>query len=141
MELVQCSNVTYDYGSGALLRGVSLRIVAGERLGLIGPNGCGKTTLARLIAGELEPLHGSVSRRNDRTTVVVPQDYSGAPETTVRSLMLEELLEIEAEMRESEARMGSLSGPENEKLLARELARYERLTERYYRAGGPEAEC
>lgn len=49
--------------SVAAVDDVSLAIARGEWVGLYGPNGCGKTTLLRLLAGLLEPDHGSIDRR------------------------------------------------------------------------------
>ena len=60
MSLVRLSRVTKRYGDRLLLRDVSFRLGAGERVGLIGRNGAGKTTLLRLILGEEEPTEGSV---------------------------------------------------------------------------------
>ena len=47
------------------LSAVSLVLEPGRRYGLVGPNGCGKTTLARIVAGLLEPDDGSVSVARD----------------------------------------------------------------------------
>ena len=50
--------VSKSYGIEAVLRKVSFTLNRGERLGLVGPNGCGKTTLLCTIAGKLEPISG-----------------------------------------------------------------------------------
>ena len=60
MSLVRLSRVSKRYGDRLLLRDVSFRLGAGERVGLIGRNGAGKTTLLRLILGQEEPTEGSV---------------------------------------------------------------------------------
>ena len=61
-DLVDISNVNFAYDAGAqpVLKDVDLRIEAGTTLGLIGPNGGGKTTLIRLLLGILEPSSGSI---------------------------------------------------------------------------------
>ena len=57
--MLQVSNVSKTFGDNLVLKKVSFSVGAGERVGLIGPNGCGKTTLLKIIAGELEPDMGS----------------------------------------------------------------------------------
>jgi zinc transport system ATP-binding protein len=61
-DLVDLSNLDFAYRPGAqpVLKGVDLRIEAGTTLGLIGPNGGGKTTLIRLLLGLLEPTSGTI---------------------------------------------------------------------------------
>jgi ATPase subunit of ABC transporter with duplicated ATPase domains len=60
MSLVRLSRVTQRFGYRLVLRDVSFRLSAGERVGLIGRNGAGKTTLLRLILGHEDPTEGSV---------------------------------------------------------------------------------
>ncbi|GGF75142.1 ferric enterobactin transporter FepC [Azorhizobium oxalatiphilum] len=56
----ELEDVTFRYGAHAVLAGVSLAARAGEMLAIIGPNGCGKSTALRLMAGLLRPARGEV---------------------------------------------------------------------------------
>lgn len=58
--MLQLSHITKSYITQTVLADVSFIVNAGERVGLIGPNGCGQTTVLRIIAGELAPTEGSV---------------------------------------------------------------------------------
>src|SRR5688500_18924327 len=59
-DIIDISNVDFAYRDVLVLKDVSLRVEAGTTLGLIGPNGGGKTTLIRLLLGLLQPTRGSV---------------------------------------------------------------------------------
>ena len=59
-DIIDISEVDFAYRDALVLKQVSLRVQAGTTLGLIGPNGGGKTTLIRLLLGLLEPTRGSV---------------------------------------------------------------------------------
>jgi energy-coupling factor transport system ATP-binding protein len=61
--LARLDNVTYAYDGAPVLDGVSLALRRGELVALTGPNGVGKTTLAKIVAGLLEPQAGEVERR------------------------------------------------------------------------------
>src|SRR5438876_1297812 len=58
--IIDISALDFAYRDALVLKEVSLRVEAGTTLGLIGPNGGGKTTLIRLLLGLLEPTRGSI---------------------------------------------------------------------------------
>lgn len=60
MSLISVQNLSYRHGSAPLLEGVDFHVSAGDRVGLVGTNGCGKSTLMALLAGDLEPESGDV---------------------------------------------------------------------------------
>ncbi|MBT8131862.1 MAG: ATP-binding cassette domain-containing protein [Gammaproteobacteria bacterium] len=59
-KVVRVRNVSYGYGDEKLIDNLSLKIMRGDRIGLIGNNGVGKSTLLRLLLGELEPQSGTI---------------------------------------------------------------------------------
>ena len=58
--VVDLRGVSFAYGNDIIIRGLSTTILRGDRIGIIGPNGCGKTTLLKLILGEITPTSGKV---------------------------------------------------------------------------------
>ncbi len=61
-KVLRARNISYSYGNEQVIRDFSIKIVRGDRIGLIGNNGVGKTTLLRLLLGELEPQTGTIKR-------------------------------------------------------------------------------
>lgn len=64
MSLVNCQNVSFSYGEREIVRNAFFEIAKGDKIGLIGANGTGKTTLFKLITGELEPTEGNIIKPN-----------------------------------------------------------------------------
>ena len=85
---ISLAGVTVSHGVSEILAGVSLTVGAGSRIGVVGPNGAGTTTLLRLLAGLEEPERGRV-RLNppDLSVGYLPQELDACPEETLRAYL------------------------------------------------------
>ncbi|ROR42458.1 ABC-F family ATP-binding cassette domain-containing protein [Kitasatospora cineracea] len=84
VNLATIESVTKVYGTRALLDGVSLGVSEGDRIGVVGRNGDGKTTLIRMLAGLEEPDTGRVTHSGGLQMAVLTQHDSLDPEATIR---------------------------------------------------------
>jgi ATP-binding cassette subfamily F protein uup len=82
-SLLSAQELKLSYGNHLLLDGVSLTVAPGEKLGLVGRNGCGKTSLLRILAGENDPDAGTISRRRGLRVGYLPQEFELDPDATV----------------------------------------------------------
>lgn len=108
MSLVRLENVTKAFAGAPVLEGVSLRIEAGEKVGLIGRNGTGKSTIFRLILGEMEPDSGLIERMRKARFASLAQMHKVDPEHTIFDIVLhsfQDLLDLEHELTRLETRM------------------------------------
>ena len=90
-NLVNLEAVSKSYGIRPLLSGVSLGVAEGDRIGVVGLNGGGKTTLLEVLAGIQEPDAGRVSRTRDLRTAVLTQRTELPERVTVRQAVLDPL--------------------------------------------------
>jgi ATP-binding cassette subfamily F protein uup len=74
-SIITATEITVRYGERAVLDGATLGIEEGDRIGLVGRNGCGKTTFLRILAGLQSPDSGEVCRRRGLVMSYLPQDF------------------------------------------------------------------
>ncbi|QGU02512.1 putative ABC transporter ATP-binding protein YjjK [Corynebacterium kalinowskii] len=87
-NLINLENVTKSFGLKTLLDGVSLGVQTGERIGVVGLNGGGKTTLLEILTGIEPPDEGRVSHNSELKMAVVTQRAELNPEHTVADVVL-----------------------------------------------------
>jgi len=81
-------SISKSYNTNSILKNVTFTVNSGERVGLIGPNGCGKTTLLRIMAGKEAPDSGHIAYTPSSVRVgYLPQGFTPDPEETIDSLL------------------------------------------------------
>lgn len=106
--LFRLSEVTKSYSAHEILRGVSFQINPNEKVGLVGRNGAGKTTVFRMITGAETPDEGEVIKINNLKLGLLEQHVDFSENETVHTAALsafKRLHDIEAEMRKMEKQM------------------------------------
>ena len=129
MSLVTGQRIIHNYGQGDVLKNVDFALPDGARVGLVGPNGEGKTTLLRIIAGLLAPSAGAVQRRRGLTVGYLPQDPPPLAGATLRQAMDEVFADLRRTQEQMDALAGDLSDPAA-------LNRYAALQHEFETAGG-----
>src|SRR3954468_2771414 len=87
-NLVNLAGVSKGYGSRSVLRDVTLGVAAGERIGVVGRNGDGKSTLLRLLAGAEAPDAGEATRSRGGSLALLGQRDVLDPGQTVREQLV-----------------------------------------------------
>ncbi|MEK7725519.1 MAG: ABC-F family ATP-binding cassette domain-containing protein, partial [Acidobacteriota bacterium] len=108
--LFRLSDVTKSYSAHEILRGVSFQINPNEKVGLVGRNGAGKTTVFRMITGAEAPDEGEVIKTNSLKLGLLDQHVDFSDSETVHTAALsafKRLHDIEAEMRQLEVQMAT----------------------------------
>lgn len=75
MPLIECLDLTKEYAGSPVFERLSLAIEPGEKVALVGRNGCGKTSLLRILAGQDEDYLGTLRRQQGFRVCLVPQRY------------------------------------------------------------------
>ncbi|MBI2894387.1 MAG: ABC-F family ATP-binding cassette domain-containing protein, partial [Deltaproteobacteria bacterium] len=130
MSLLQLDSVSFSFaGRDPLFESVTFSVAAGERLALVAPNGVGKSTLPKIVAGDLEPTEGRLIRRRELRLGYLRQSHEPRLAGDVMSALLEpfrEALSIRDELRRA--------------LEAGDLERIEETQARYEAASGYDIE-
>ena len=110
-QIVVADHLTKSFGDDALLMGLDLVIMRGERIGVIGPNGCGKTTLVRCLLGELDATAGSV-RLGSRLSIGYYRQLHEFrdPSMTVWEYLQSVIISLDGQARASEQQARDLAG-------------------------------
>ena len=145
MTVIGLSGITVSFGVRVVLDNVSFALEENDKLGVIGVNGCGKSTLFKVITGELSPDSGNVYVGGGKTLGVLKQDDAFEVDETAGDNALSQMIAAFPELLAEEERLETLQFD----LLAREseagtpayLALTEAFTEaqrRFIENGGPQ---
>jgi ATP-binding cassette subfamily F protein uup len=143
--VIDAEKVAKCFGERTIIRDFSLRITRGDRIGVVGANGTGKTTLLKLLTGELEPDEGTIRRAKTLEGIMIDQQRKLLdPDKRVRDVLADggDWIEVRGHKKHVQgylkeflfdpnlvdAKIGTLSGGERSRLLlAREFARRSNL--------------
>jgi len=140
MIIVSLVKVSLLLGSRLIINDLSWEIQDGHKIGLIGPNGVGKSSLLKLITGELYPEPGgSIVLAKGVTIGYLPQQIDFSPELTAFDIAFSgnyRIHELRAELNHIETRLRTEEVYNNPKELASTLDRQNKLGEEYHNLGG-----
>jgi ATP-binding cassette subfamily F protein 3 len=132
---IAVSGAAVDFGATRVLRDVTFTVTRGEKWGVIGRNGSGKTSLFRLLTGELDPAEGSVARSGALRFSLLEQHRTFVGAATVWEAAaggFADLLELERSLAEQ----GTAIAEAGDRCTPQMLARYDRDLERFQREDG-----
>ena len=145
MSVISVNELSFSFGIKPVIRNLSFSLEEGDKVGIIGVNGCGKSTLVKLISGELEADSGNIYIAKDRTVGVLSQDgafsvneLSGASALEQMYTAFPELLLTEKRLAELEKRLGELSHDKEPSLFESVSTEYTELNYKFIEKGGLE---
>jgi ATP-binding cassette subfamily F protein 3 len=134
------SKISKDYGGNFIFRDIDLEILENERIGRVGENGGGKSTLFKLLAGKDTPTEGVISRRRNLTIGYLAQEADpGQSHKTVFEAVSEvtqELVDLPLMLSQLEARMADPEVASDPDLMIAILDEYGKAQERFDALGG-----
>lgn len=136
MIILQAKGLAQSFGADDIFEEIELRLQAKERVGLVGPNGCGKTTLLQILAGQQEARDGQINRVPDLTLGYLQQEavltFAGQDNTIYAEMqtVFATLTTQEAQLQALETRMAA------GEMAAELLEEYGRIQAAYDIGGG-----
>jgi len=119
--MLTANNITMQFGSKPLFEDVSVKFGDGNRYGLIGANGCGKSTFMKILAGELEPSSGNISLDSNERMAFLRQDQFAYEDRRVLDVVMMGHEQMWAAMTERDAIYANLEATEDDYMKAAEL--------------------
>ncbi len=147
MTVLSVNNISLSFGTVPVLEQISFSLDETDRLGIVGVNGCGKSSLFKIITGEYEPSSGEVFISKEKTLGILRQDDATTVDPSEGGNALEIMYGAFGELLAAEARMGELEqlmseGASTSGVTESELESYSReysaLHEAFIRDGGLE---
>ncbi|MGQ0507762.1 MAG: ABC-F family ATP-binding cassette domain-containing protein [Myxococcaceae bacterium] len=138
MTLLRAADLKLSFGSRTVFENLTLTIEQGERVGLVGVNGSGKSSLMKILAGAATPDSGELQLRRGATVTYLPQEPEFPPGATIES----ELTVAHAALRDALAEHAALSNQvsEDPAKQAKQLTALSDLSDRIERLGGWDTE-
>jgi len=115
--MINIINLSKYYGTDTIFDNISLKINGNEKVGLVGPNGCGKTTLIKMITGDEEPSKGNIIIDKKLRIGYVPQYIEFEKDLTLFDVMLSQYQDLSEQLRTLETKMATSSEEDLEKVL------------------------
>lgn len=136
MSLLIASGLAKSYGALDVFEQVEVRVEHGDRIGLVGPNGQGKTTLLKILAGLEPPSAGTVRRARGLRLGYLPQDPPPPGTRTLYAELLDVFAGLQAQGEALRALEQQIEKATDEAKLERLLEQYGELQSRFELAGG-----
>ncbi len=114
MPVINCQHLEKTFGPKNILTDVTLTIRSGERVGLVGNNGCGKSTLGKILAGEVEAESGEIAKKRGARVAYLSQEPSFPAGATARDVILGALEEWGAAKRAYDEATAALESGEGD---------------------------
>ena len=115
------NNITMQFGAKPLFENVSVKFGEGNRYGLIGANGCGKSTYMKILAGTLEPTAGNITLDNHERMAFLKQDQFAYEDQRVLDVVMMGHEQMWKAMQERDAIYANLEATEDDYMRAAEL--------------------
>ena len=119
--MISTANITMQFGAKPLFENVSVKFGNGNRYGLIGANGCGKSTFMKILSGDLEPSAGNVSVDANERLGILRQNQFAYEDQRVLDVVMMGHSEMWAAMSERDAIYANLEASEDDYMHAAEL--------------------
>lgn len=130
--MLRLEHVQKIYPTGEVLQDVSWEVKTGDRIGLVGVNGAGKSTQLKIIAGEIEPTAGQVIRPSSLKIAYLTQEFEVDPNRTVKDefwIVFKEANQIQKDLAQVNHKLGNLKEGDDFEHLLKQMDRLQRQFE------------